>query len=169
MWCLRLGRRAAGQVAVLDKKSSFPACLDAPSVADTSDDFWQWRVSSRCCILSYFTARVSTRSHFSAALGEAASSTSKKQYCGIQNASLSFLFFFRSPQFPAFQKNPTLPSLFCFVFWLFFISLELFIEFWPLFGCQLQFLVSKYFHLDLLLKWKRLFEILILRFCFWTV
>lgn len=166
MWCLQLGRQVAGQLAVLDKQSSFPACVDTTSVAYTSDGFWQWRFRSLSCILYYFTVRVSTCGHFSAALGKAASSTNKKQYYDIQNTSLSFLFFFCSPQFPAFQKSP---SLFCFVFWLFFVCFEAFIEFWPPFGFWLQFLVSKYFHLDLLLKWKRLFEIVILRFCFWTV
>lgn len=57
------------------------------------------------------------------------------------------------------------PSPFCFLFLFFLVLFELFIKFWPPFGFQLQFLVSRHFHLDLtkaLWNWK--FEV-----WFWTV
>lgn len=125
--------------------------------------FLQWWFSSLCCGFCYFTVRVSMWSHFSAALGKAASSTNKRQYYNIQNFIVTSLFLLLSRKaVPCFSKKALF--CFCFMFWLFSVSFQLFNEFWPC-GFRLRFLVCKYFHLDLLLKktlWNCNSEILLL-------
>lgn len=147
--------------------SPFPACVGMTPVAHRSDNFWQLRFSSLCCVLYTFTVRMRAYSHFSAAPRKAAtsdvsiSSTKKKQCCDAGNTSLLFLFFFCSPQFSCFSKKPfsLLHCLFRVVDWILtLIWVSAAVPGLPI-----------YFHLDLLLKWKHLFEIADLRVCFWTV
>lgn len=154
--------RASGWAAQC--QSSFPACVFSTSFACTSGGFFYNDGLALSAVASLILRLESACEVISQQLLGKRHQVPTRGNTAIFKTSLSFLFFFCSPekQFLAFQKKALF--CFCFMFWLFSVSFQLFNEFWPC-GFRLRFLVCKYFHLDLLLKktlWNCNSEILLL-------
>lgn len=156
--------RASGWAAQC--QSSFPACVVSTSFACTSGGFFYNDGLALSAVASVILRLESACEVISQQLLGKRHQVPTRGNTTIFKTSLSFLFFFCSPekQFLAFQKKPFSAFASCFDFSL------------SLFSCLMNFdlVVFGYgfwsaniFILTCYLK--RLFEIVILRFCFWMV